>query len=195
MSQGRAEPGRALVFLVGFMGSGKSTVGERLARILGWEFEDSDRRVEVVSGRSVEAIFRESGEGRFRGIEAGVLDDLALRERCVVATGGGLFLGRSQRHLMKRVGWTIWLDLPLNGVRERLGGGRGRPLWDDGDPVELRAVFEKRRASYALAHRRVGAAGSGPERIAKKIASFFVDSGWKLVIEERDRQRSWEDDS
>src|SRR4029077_7764818 len=84
---------REPVYLVGFMGAGKSTVGRVLTARLGWEFADVDALVESAEGREIEAIFRDSGEGRFREAEWDALRSLGGRRRLVVATGGGLFLG------------------------------------------------------------------------------------------------------
>jgi len=157
------------VFLVGFMGSGKSEVGRILAARLGREFVDTDARVEQILGRSVDSIFRESGEGRFREAEWRVLSELDLDTPRVVATGGGLYLGVVQRGFMRSRGIAVWLDTPLEEIRARIGKGEGRPLWTSGDPVEQRAFFEKRRAAYALADLRVAASGRDPAEIASWV--------------------------
>jgi shikimate kinase len=96
-----------LIYLVGFMGCGKSEVGPRVAAELGWEFEDTDRMVEAIEGKTVEAIFADSGEPRFREKERKALDLVSRRAELVVATGGGLFLDRSARHTMKGGGATV----------------------------------------------------------------------------------------
>jgi shikimate kinase len=186
MAQGEDGDGRSLIFLIGFMGAGKTTVGELLARELDWEFADSDRLIETAAGMTIDRIFEEQGEGRFRGLEAGVLSELAARERIVVATGGGMFLGRAQRKLMKERGWTVWLDLSLATARERVGEGDGRPLWAASGSIGHRAVFEKRRASYALPNVRVDCGQGSPAEVARGIRRFFVDSGGKLVIDRSD---------
>lgn len=165
MSGALAERGRA-VFLVGFMGSGKSAVGEILAAQLGWEFADTDARVEQALGRPVETIFREAGEGRFREAEWRVLQELGGDVPRVVATGGGLYLGVVQRKFMREQGMSVWLDVPLEEIRRRIGSGPGRPLWAAGDRVAQRAFFEKRRAAYALADLRVPAGDRDPAQIA-----------------------------
>ncbi len=161
--------GAPSVFLVGFMGSGKSAVGKILGLELGCGFEDTDARVEEIEGRPIEQIFRESGEGHFRETEWRVLRSLVSHERRVVATGGGLFLGVVQRRFMKASGFVVWLDAPLEVIRERIGRGEGRPLWSSDDRVQLRAFFEKRRASYALAHVRVDARSGAPAEVAARV--------------------------
>ncbi len=157
------------VFLIGFMGAGKSVVARALADLLGWDVVDTDRDVERVEGRSIDAIFRESGEGAFRRAEAEALEALDGKERIVVATGGGLFLGAAQRNWMKRRGRTVWLDVSLEIAVKRVGAGEDRPLWFPKDPADFRAFFEKRRAAYALAEARVDGSRGTPEAIAKRV--------------------------
>jgi shikimate kinase len=163
-------PARTL-FLVGFMGSGKSTVGACLAARLDRKIVDTDQRVVEREGRSIERIFAESGEDYFRRAETDVLCDIRADAPLVVATGGGLFLGAEQRRLMKDRGVTVWLDVDAATVRRRVGDGRGRPLWPTEDPVEFRAFFERRRAVYALADFRVPAGSQDPHAIAATVLS------------------------
>ncbi|ANM29305.1 hypothetical protein ABI59_06420 [Acidobacteria bacterium Mor1] len=161
------------LFLVGFMGSGKSSVGAEIGRRLGWELVDTDRRIEERSGKPIESIFRTDGEGTFRRLEWEVLSDLVDEPLSapgrVVATGGGLYLGYAQRRLIRGAGTSVWLDLPLEVVRRRVGAGEGRPLWQGLDAVALRVMFDKRRAVYALADRRVDAAGGDAAWVADRI--------------------------
>jgi shikimate kinase len=161
------------VFLTGFMASGKSTVGELLARSLGRQFLDTDTLVEGREGRSIERIFEDSGEDRFRELEGETLRSLGRRRGVVVATGGGLFLSYELRRWMIARGRTVWLDLPLETVRRRLteaGAGEPvRPLWAADDPLAQRAVYERRRAVYALAEIRVEAVSGSPAEVARRI--------------------------
>ena len=159
---------RRPIFLVGFMGSGKSTVGRALAGQLGWTFVDTDRRIEEHEGKSIEAIFGDSGEGHFRRLEEEILEDAAHPER-VVATGGGAFLNPANRRKMHQAGSTVWLDISLDRVRRRLGGGGCRPLWDPAKPLAQRILFERRRAVYALAGLRIATADLSVEALAERI--------------------------
>jgi shikimate kinase len=159
----------AAVFLVGFMGAGKSTAGRALAARWEWDFEDTDTLVERAEGRAVEEIFRASGEGRFREAEWEALRSLGGRARVVVATGGGLFLGVAQRAFVRAHGVSCWLDAPLDVVAARVGGGSSRPLWSGDDPLARRAFFERRRAAYALADFRVDASRVGADELASAI--------------------------
>ena len=151
------------------MGVGKSTIGRALATRLGWAFADTDVLVEQDEGRSIDAIFRESGEGRFRELEWGALRALHGRRRVVVATGGGLFLGVPQRAFLREHGVSCWLDAPISVILERVGGGSSRPLWPSDDVIARRAFFERRRAAYALADVRVDVSADDPEDRAAAV--------------------------
>ena len=159
----------APIFLVGFMGVGKTTVGRALAARSGWDFEDTDALVERREGCAVEAIFRASGEGRFREAEWEALRSLGGRTRVVVATGGGLFLGVAQRAFVRVHGVSCWLDAPLAVVAARVGVSASRPLWPVNDPLLRRAFFERRRATYALADLRIDASQGGADDFARAI--------------------------
>jgi shikimate kinase len=177
------------IFLVGFMASGKSTVGKELAKGMGWRLLDTDDLVEEREQRSIERIFSESGERFFRQAESEVLRSLDDLRRAVVATGGGLFLGYESRRWMIRHGHTVWLDVPLEAARRRVekghSGRRGRPLWEGNDALALRALYENRRATYALAEVRVDATAGQTGEVADHIREAlsrppvqnFLDSG------------------
>lgn len=157
-------------FLVGFMGSGKSAVGRALAELAGLPFVDTDEAVERREGMTIEEIFRRRGEGAFREAEWNVLQALEGTDPAVVATGGGLFLGVENRRLVRRLGRSVWLDVPLEVAASRVRPASGRPLWSQ-DPLTLRALFERRRAAYALADERVDASRGSSREIASVILS------------------------
>lgn len=163
----------ASAFLIGFMGVGKSAVGRVVAGRLGLRFVDLDDAVERAAGRSIDRIFREEGEGKFRAMEEAALlrcvEELAERP-AIVACGGGMLLGVRQRRAMRAAATVVWLDASLATVSRRIANASRRvtrPLWDD-DPIENAARFERRRATYALADVRVDA--DGPvERVADVV--------------------------
>jgi shikimate kinase len=161
------------LFLVGFMGAGKTVVGEALARRLGRAFEDTDALVVASAGVPIETIFRERGEGRFREMEWDVLRGVVLRQGTVVATGGGTFLGTAQRALMRGSGTSIWLDVPFGVIASRLGDDALRPLWAAADAIERRAMFERRRAAYALADATVDAGRGTVEDVALRTETVW----------------------
>jgi len=160
----------APLFLVGFMGAGKSTIARLVATRWGWDVADTDDLVEASEGRTIEAIFSQSGEGRFREAEWDALSRLEGRTRLVVATGGGLFLGVAQRALIRRIGVSCWLDAPFQVSSERVAGAGARPLWPADDALARRAFFERRRAAYALADLRVDASAGDPGAVADAVA-------------------------
>ena len=104
---------RDKLYLVGFMGAGKTTVARALGRRLGWRVEDIDERIEARERRSVAAIFAQHGEPYFRQLERQVLVDLLPERKIVVATGGGTFAEADNRALMLADGAVAWLDIPL----------------------------------------------------------------------------------
>jgi shikimate kinase len=147
------------VYLVGFMGAGKSTLARRLAARLGWRAEDVDDRIETLEGRSVRDIFAERGEPYFRDVERRVLLDLLPLRHAVVATGGGTFAEPGNRALINRDGLSVWLDVPLAQIVERVPADGRRPLAADRGSFER--LFQARRAAYEHAHVHLDA-GSAP---------------------------------
>jgi shikimate kinase len=155
------------VFLVGFMGAGKTTVGRALAKRLDYGFLDTDAEVEARAGRSIDELFHAHGEGYFREREWEALLAVAARTRLVVATGGGLFLAEAHRDFIRRHGVSVWLDVPLDTVWDRCRGLPGRPLFTT--RAELAELLTARRDRYALADHRVEAGGRDADAIAAEI--------------------------
>ncbi len=143
------------IYLVGFMGAGKSTVARALGRRLGWRAEDIDDLIEARERRSVATIFAQSGEAYFRQVERQVVADLAGTREVVVATGGGTFVDADNRATMLAAGAVAWLDLPLAKVIERVPQDGRRPL--AADRAQLEQLYLRRQAAYQLAHVRIDA--------------------------------------
>jgi len=138
------------VFLVGFMGAGKTTTGRALARRLGSLFVDLDGRVEASLGMNVASVFRERGEAAFRAEEARQLAACARFADVVVATGGGTFAVAANRELIRRLGVSVFLDVPWGEVVRRLPGKRGeRPLF--GTPEKALELYNARLPHYRSA--------------------------------------------
>lgn len=152
------------IYLVGFMGSGKSTVGRALARHLGWRFADLDDDVEASARMSIAEIFDQKGEDEFRRLEAEMLQrrvqDVARGIPWVIALGGGCFARAQNLDLIQNHGISIWLDAPLEMMRSRVAHGSHRPLARDMAAFEQ--LFEARKSCYAMAdyHIEVGPEGS-----------------------------------
>ena len=160
------------IYLIGFMGAGKTTVGRELASLLGYEFVDTDAAVESLEGRSVEELFRDRGEGYFREKEWEILTSTAIRQRVVVATGGGLYLAPMHRHFIRRHGAAVWLDVSVEEAWSRCASTGGRPLFTT--PEELASLLESRRSRYELAEHRVDVHGRDPRDLAREIEALLI---------------------
>jgi shikimate kinase len=157
------------VFLVGFMGAGKSSVGLALSRKLGWPFADLDERIQAQEGRSVEQIFQQSGEAVFRQMEHAALRSLIRELRAspgVVALGGGAFVQANNAALLEEAGFTaVFLDAPVEELFRRcLEQQLERPLRRDLE--EFRRLYEIRRPGYMKASLRIETSGKNVEKVA-----------------------------
>jgi shikimate kinase len=156
------------LYLVGFMGAGKTTVARGLGKRIGWRVEDVDERIEARERRSVAAIFAQDGEPRFRQVERDVLGELLPMRDTIVATGGGTFAEPDNRSAMLADGAVAWLDVSFDRLVERLPPDGRRPLASDRDQMEQ--LYERRRAAYSQAHTRVDAGRPVDEIIERLLA-------------------------
>ncbi len=142
--------------LIGLMGSGKSSVGKRLAEQEGWHFADLDDEIVRASALTIAEIFEQYGEAEFRALEGRVLERLLQQEPMVLATGGGAFLQGHNRELIGDYGISVWLDADLETLWERVRHKKHRPLLNNDHPKEVLAeLLEGRNPVYALADFRV----------------------------------------
>jgi len=162
------------IFLVGFMGTGKTSVGRALADQLGWNFFDLDERIEAREGLSVPAIFREHGERGFREREhsalRALLEERSGLEPIVVALGGGAFVQPENVRLLSVAGRSsVFLDAPVEELWERCWapGEPERPLRTD--PAQFRALYEKRRTHYMQATVRLETAGKSVQQTVQEV--------------------------
>lgn len=172
------------VFLVGMMGSGKTTVGQRLAVAWGRVFCDLDARIERLHGRSVAALFAAGGEAGFRAAEHGALRSLLAEpgfaeSGCVVATGGGVVLAAEHRAMMRAMGTVILLDVGVDTLLRRLADGAAeRPLLADADPrATLEALWSARRDAYRDGAEVVPAEDAPDEVVARIVARLQGQGG------------------
>lgn len=155
----RAGPlAQARIFLVGFMASGKTAVGRRVAERLGVAFVDLDEEIERASGRTIRQLFEESGEEAFRVRESEYLAGTASLPRAVVATGGGSFGLEANRAAIARLGVSIALQVPLATVQSRLSGKTDRPLFQS--PEQLARLYAERAPFYRMAPVQVNLSGA-----------------------------------
>ena len=157
----------SVIYLTGFMGSGKNTVGERLAVRLGLPFIDVDRTIEERHRLTIAEIFDTQGEATFRQIETDAIRALSNLRAGVIALGGGAFVQPGNLELIQNHGVTIWLDCPLHLIRKRLSQAAHRPLARD--PERLAHLYEDRRTAYARADFRVAIVGDDPDEAAGRI--------------------------
>lgn len=136
-----------LLYIIGFMGSGKSTAGKKLAAALGWTFIDLDKRIEEHTGRTIPALFSQFGEEYFRAIEAELLKNLKDRINTVVSTGGGTPCYGDNMDYMLKTGLTIYLKLTPPQLQSRLTGSKTvRPLIKDLNAGQLLGFIEEKLA-------------------------------------------------
>jgi shikimate kinase len=166
-------PGRpAQIYLVGFMGCGKSTVGPLLARALGRPFIDLDKVIQGSTGRTIPEIFSEAGEAGFREIETRCLEQVAGGPPAVVALGGGAYQDAVNRSITAATGTTIWLQVSLATVKARVLGDPARPL--AGDPRRLERLFQARLDAYRQADLQVCAEGRTPEEVVEELKALLT---------------------
>jgi shikimate kinase len=158
------------LYLIGIMGSGKTTVGKALAEKLGYRFFDTDAVIEELAQQPIAQIFTASGEAAFRQLETQVLAELSAYRKLAIATGGGIVLDRQNWSHLKH-GLIVWLDTSVADICDRLLGDTSRPLLQGADPQQkLSELLEQRRPLYAQADLHVPiAANETPEVIALRI--------------------------
>ena len=144
------------IFLIGYMGAGKTTIGKQIAKCLGWPFVDMDLFIENRYHKTVPDIFAEKGEEFFRKIEHLILQEVAQFENTVISTGGGTPCFLDNMDLMNRTGITVYLKLPVSELMRRLSANKHeRPLIKDKNTEELKQFIidslEKREMWYSRA--------------------------------------------
>jgi shikimate kinase len=159
------------IYLVGFMASGKTTIGRLLAHELGWAFADLDEDIETEQGRSIAQIFDTEGEGAFRNIERAAIrkrvDEITRGKPMVVALGGGAFAQEINHSLLEENGVTIWLDCPFPKVCARVESATHRPLARDAG--NFKQLYDDRRALYQKADHSISIDTDDPRAIVAAI--------------------------
>ena len=168
------------LYLVGFMGTGKTTVGRAAAQRLGFTFVDSDHKIERAQGRSIADIFARDGEPAFRAMERAFVEGGHPAARTVVACGGGLVVQPGLPALLAERGVTVCLHASIGTILERTGRQDGRPLLDVPDPAErVRALLAEREPIY----RAVGTLVMTDARPLREVVAHVVRI-WQREAEE-----------
>lgn len=169
------------IFLIGYRGTGKTTVGRLVAERLGIEAIDADEEIEHRAGKTIAAIFADDGEESFRNLEAQVIADLCRRTRLVVTPGGGAVLREATRDAMRTAGPVVWLTASVDTIADRLANdattGNRRPnLTAAGGRAEIEAVLAERKPIYqACATLVVDTEGKTPAEVADQIIARLPD--------------------
>ena len=162
------------IFLIGFMASGKSTFGKKLANVMNFSFVDTDQKVENETGLSILNIFKEKGEVFFRVTETGILNDLLMLDNVVIACGGGLPIHSANLYKMNRFGTTVFLKPPFHIITQRLLELKhSRPLLlemqDNEFEQKLKDLYQQRLPIYREATYIIDPQNADPEHIGKLI--------------------------
>ncbi len=168
--------GSPALYLVGFMGCGKSTVGRLLADTISWDFVDLDDEIEREAELRIVDIFEKLGEPAFRIMERKVLNEQIGKARMgmprVIALGGGAFAQQANRVIIETSGISIWLKAPLDRLWTRISAKSDRPLAQDRKSFE--ALYQKREDAYAQADFTIVDEGKGPEPVVQAIQDLSL---------------------
>ncbi len=157
-----------LIYLVGFMGAGKSSVGMILAQQMGWPFVDLDTIIEAGQDATIRQIFEQAGEPFFRQVEHAALVEVTRKEPAVIALGGGTFTQKLNFDLIRQTGGvTVWLDCPAEELWRRCSRMDNRPLFRDRESFSM--LYEQRLPYYRQAEFRIATEGRPPEDIVQEI--------------------------
>lgn len=166
---------RPNIIITGFMGTGKTTVGKRLAAALGYDFVDTDELIVARSGQTIEEIFHERGEAAFREMETAVVRELGEKEGTVIATGGGTMLDANNAAALGKKGLVFCLVATPEEILARLANDQDvrRPLLDGPNPMDrIITLLRKRERGYAR-FRQVVTSGKSPEALTTLIVEII----------------------
>lgn len=150
------------IVFIGLMGSGKTSIGKKVARILGFQFIDTDEYVEKITGKKIAEIFKQEGELRFRSEETLALKRLSGQTQHVISTGGGIVVKEENRNLLKELGMIIYLEASVEKIFERVSGNKKRPLLRGTDVMQKIMELKNQR-----------------EHLYKEMADLTINTGEK----------------
>lgn len=151
------------IILIGFMGSGKSTIGKELHARIGYPLIDTDTEIELRQGKSISTIFEELGEEAFRNMESDLIEELAHQSNkpCIISTGGGTVIRPKNRELLRQLGFVVWLHAPTDIVLQRTAKSTDRPLLQMPNKTKvINDLLKNRRPWYdETSHLKVDTSG------------------------------------
>ncbi len=169
---------RRNIILCGFMATGKSAVGRRLSEMIDYEFCDMDALIEVEAGMSISQIFSSQGESAFRALESNMVQRLAARARCVIASGGGTIADQRNLEALKHSGVVITLTADVHTILARIGNGDDRPMLRGESKLErIHHLMKQRAQAYAQADIVVDTSSKTIEEVARYILDCLCELG------------------
>ncbi|GIP32882.1 shikimate kinase [Paenibacillus sp. J2TS4] len=161
--------------LIGFMGTGKSTVGLALSGKLGWSFVDVDAKIEEKEGRTIPEMFAQNGEAYFRQVETAVIADIMQQNRQIVSMGGGAVLAAGNRARMSSNGLVIALSASVETIIERVRADQNRPLLQGNLEERVASLMEQRKNAYDFADIHINTDNMPVQDI---VAAILKAGGW-----------------
>jgi shikimate kinase len=169
------------VILTGFMGTGKSTVGRRVADLLKIPFFDVDDTIQRQTGRSISELFRSKGEASFRALESATVQELSMQEKALISTGGGALLNPQNREFLQKRGILVCLTARAGTLLERLKDDLTRPLLEGENMKErIDRLMQEREAVYALCPVQVTTDDKTIEQVAQEVVEKIAPL-WKAA--------------
>jgi|WetSurMetagenome_2_1015567.scaffolds.fasta_scaffold308014_2 shikimate kinase len=171
------EPRRNII-LCGFMATGKTSVGKRLAEIARYRFLDLDAAIEEEAGVSIPQIFSSQGESAFRKLESLMVERVAEKTECVIATGGGTIVNPQNLEMLKRCGIVVALTADIPTILLRVGSGDDRPMLQGNRLERIQALMDLRAPAYAQADLIVDTSALSVDEVAQLILDRLREFGF-----------------
>ncbi|WKY47126.1 shikimate kinase [Eubacteriaceae bacterium ES3] len=164
------------IALIGFMGTGKSSIGPLLAQKLNYQFIDTDTYIEEKAGKKISAIFADQGEAAFRQLETSALEELLEKENLVIATGGGIILKENNRELLQNNTFLVSLKASADTIFERTRTDNSRPLLNDPEPLQkIKTMLLDRKTFYQIGALQIDTDSDSIEAICDKIFAQYLN--------------------
>lgn len=166
------------IYLLGFMATGKTSVGRKLAKMKKWRFLDLDDLIELRQRMTISDIFAKKGEAYFRSVEKNILREVSKEKRFVIACGGGIVLNKENIAVMKQTGKLICLEASVEAILKRARGSSARPLLNVDDQKErIVSLLAFRKPFYRQVDHTIDTSKLSEDQVAKKIAALLKRKG------------------